>query len=163
MSIRLGCDVANTTQPIDSDASEAASFGSTIPESSPEDDGDEGQLQLRNSCKENANFQCMDVNDGNLNNPNTKTIEILQKMATYYDRTGDHWRTTAYRKAITALRKQKDYISTKEKAVAIPQIGARLAEKIEEIATTSKLKRLDSTEDDPNNQALQLFMGSTLR
>ena len=106
-----------------------------------------------------AKFSCMQKHDGSDSNPNSSTIEILQKMASYYDRTGDTWRTIAYRKCMTALRKQSELIITREQAIKIPGIGTRLADKIEEIVTTSKLRRLDHTTTDPDEQVLQLFMG----
>lgn len=110
---------------------------------------------------ENKGFQCMEKHDGDLNdnNPNSRTIEILQQMASYYDRIGDHWRTTAYRKAMSALRKQKQLIRTKQEALSIPLIGNRLAEKIEEIVATDRLRRLEEAQKDPRDQTLQLFMG----
>lgn len=101
----------------------------------------------------------MEKNDGNQLNPNSRTIEILQGMASYYDRTGDRWRTLSYRKGITALRKQKDLVRTKEDAIKIPGIGDRLADKIEEIVTTDRLRRLEDAQSDPNDAILQLFMG----
>ena len=104
----------------------------------------------------------MQKNDG-LNkqeNPNARTIDLLQKMADYYDRTRDHWRVTAYRKAIASLRRQTTKITTKAEASAIPFVGARLAEKIEEIVWTDRLRRLDNaTAEDPNDTAFQLFLG----
>ncbi|MCJ1385044.1 hypothetical protein MMC17_008162 [Xylographa soralifera] len=108
------------------------------------------------------NFSCMQKHDG-LNkqeNPNARTIDILQKMADYYDRTRDQWRVTAYRKAIASLRRQDSRITTRSEALALPFIGARLANKIEEIVWTNRLRRLDNaTADDPNDAALQLFLG----
>lgn len=92
-------------------------------------------------------------------NPNARTIEVLQQMADYYERDQDHWRLTAYRKAIAALRKQDTKITTEEEAFAIPFIGQRLAAKIEEIVWTNKLRRLENTHLDPNADVLQLFMG----
>ena len=92
-------------------------------------------------------------------NPNIRTIEKLDKMAHYYDRTADHWRTISYRKCITALKTQSEHITTREQAMRIPGIGGRLASKVEEIACTSRLRRLESTICDPNDQLLQLFMG----
>ena len=93
-------------------------------------------------------------------NPNNGTIEILQKMADYYDRIRDHWRVTAYRKAIASLRRQDSRITTRAEALALPFIGARLADKIEEIVWTNRLRRLDNaTTDDPDDAALQLFLG----
>lgn len=111
--------------------------------------------------RENRGFACMEPNNGTAdeNNPNKRTIEILQQMATYYDRTGDQWRTTAYRKAISALRKQTSLVSTKKQAQKIFGVGTRLAEKIEEIVATDSLRRLDSVLSNPDDKVLQLFMG----
>ncbi|KAL8746166.1 MAG: hypothetical protein Q9190_001777 [Brigantiaea leucoxantha] len=105
-------------------------------------------------------FSCMQEHTGTLSkeNPNAKTIEILKRMADYYDRTKDHWRTTSYRRAISALSKQTNKISTKEEAFAIPSIGERLAEKIEEIVWTDRLRRLENTNFDSSDEALQLFL-----
>lgn len=96
---------------------------------------------------------------GKSENLNARTIEVLQQMADYYERDQDHWRLTAYRRAIAALRKQDRKITTEEEAFAIPFIGERLAAKIEEIVWTNKLRRLDNTILDPNAKTLQLFMG----
>jgi DNA polymerase IV len=92
-------------------------------------------------------------------NPNCRTIETLDRMANYYDRTSDHWRTIGYRKCIAALKKQSEHITTREQAIRIPGIGERLANKVEEIALTNRLRRLESTVLDTNDQLLQLFMG----
>ena len=107
------------------------------------------------------NFSCMSKHDGTGRsaNPNARTIEILQQMANYYERDQDHWRLTAYRRAIAALRKQSRKITTEEEAFAIPFIGQRLAAKIEEIVWTNKLRRLDNAGLDPNAEVVQLFMG----
>lgn len=107
------------------------------------------------------NFSCMSKHDGTGKsaNPNARTIEILQQMANYYERDQDHWRLTAYRRAIAALRKQSRKITTEEEAFAIPFIGQRLAAKIEEIVWTNKLRRLDNAGLDPNAEVVQIFMG----
>jgi DNA polymerase IV len=107
-------------------------------------------------------FQCMDPRATNARddqNPNARTIQILDEMCRYYDKMGDNWRTLAYRRAITQLRKQKTKICTKDQAEALPFIGTRLAEKIEEIVLTDRLRRLDSTRDDPTDKILRLFLG----
>lgn len=107
-----------------------------------------------------SNFTCMQKHDGtaNIDNPNGRTIEVLQQMATYYDRIDDHWRTTAYRKAISCLRQQTVKVTTREQALQIPYIGDRLAKKIEEIVWTNNLRRLEHTTLDPNDLLLQKFM-----
>ena len=102
----------------------------------------------------------MQKHDGidNTNNPNARTIEILQQMTNYYERTSDHWRTIAYRKAIAALRKQRHKILTKKEAFTIAYIGERLAAKIEEIVWTDRLRRLDNTNLEPRDQTLQTYL-----
>lgn len=92
-------------------------------------------------------------------NPNARTIEILQEMADYYERINDTWRPIAYRKAISVLRKQPKRITTFEEASALPHVGERLALKIDEIVSTDRLRRLESTKaDDSNDQTLQKFL-----
>ncbi|WPG99607.1 DNA polymerase beta-like protein [Acrodontium crateriforme] len=104
-------------------------------------------------------FQCMQKHTANdPAGPNSSTIAILQQMATYYDQMGDEWRTRAYRKAMGTLRKHPTKVWTKEEALALPQIGDRLATKIEEIAFTSRLRRLDNARAHPADQILQTFM-----
>ena len=98
------------------------------------------------------------VKNANAGNPNTRTIEVLQLMADYYDRVNDHWRTTAYRKAISTLKRQDQKITTEAEAFRLPNIGQRLAQKIEEIVTTDKLKRLECAQDEPMNNSLQVFL-----
>ena len=107
-----------------------------------------------------SNFTCMHKHDGpdKLENPNARTIEVLQKMADYYGRTRDQWRTLAYRKAIAALRKQNRKVTTKEEAIQIPFIGKRLADKIEEIVWTNRLRRLENLALEPNDEVLQKFL-----
>ncbi|KAK9439085.1 DNA-directed DNA polymerase X [Metarhizium brunneum] len=96
--------------------------------------------------------------DAYQNNPNSRTIEVLQSMANYYDRVNDHWRTTGYRKAITTLKRQATRITTEEEAFQLPHIGRRIAQKIEEIVTTNKLQRLEYAQDEPMDGALQVFL-----
>lgn len=74
------------------------------------------------------NYSCMSKHDGTGKpaNPNARTIEVLQQMADYYERQQDHWRLTAYRRAISALRNQDRKITTEEEAFAIPFIGQRV-------------------------------------
>ncbi|OAG12889.1 uncharacterized protein CC84DRAFT_1080790 [Paraphaeosphaeria sporulosa] len=106
-------------------------------------------------------FQCMNPmgTSSPTSNPNARTIEMLEQMGKYYDQTQDQWRTLAYRKAVTTLRKQHVQISTAKEAAALPFIGSRLADKIEEIVLTNRLRRLDSVRDDPTDKILRLFLG----
>lgn len=104
-------------------------------------------------------FQCMQKHTGeNSNNANAATIVILQQMADYYGQMGDEWRIRAYRKAIATLRNHPTKVCTREEALALPNVGDRLATKIEEIAFTNRLRRLDSALAEPQDQILQTFM-----
>ncbi|PYH44483.1 DNA-directed DNA polymerase IV [Aspergillus saccharolyticus JOP 1030-1] len=107
------------------------------------------------------NFVCMQKHDSKTNaeNANTRTIAVLQQMLDYYDRSGDQWRTLAYRKAISALRKQPKKIATRAQALSLPGIGTRLADKIEEIVYTNRLRRLENANSTPEDRILQTFLG----
>lgn len=99
------------------------------------------------------------VKDAKAGNPNSRTIEVLQSMADYYTRVNDHWRTTAYRKVISTLKRQEAKITTAEEAQRLPSVGPRLAQKIEEIVATDRLQRLEYAQKEPMDEALQLFLG----
>jgi DNA polymerase IV len=106
-------------------------------------------------------FSCMKGGTAQVDSssPNAGTIAILQEMADYYTRMDDTWRPMAYRKAITTLKSHSTRISTAAEAAKLPNVGKRLADKIEEIALTSRLRRLDNTKTEPGDQILQLFLG----
>jgi DNA polymerase IV len=108
-----------------------------------------------------SGFQCMNPSTGghSSQNPNTHTIQILEGMGRYYDQMQDQWRTLAYRRGVATLKKQITKINTAKQAAALPFIGSRLAEKIEEIVLTNRLRKLDNTKDDPLDQILRLFLG----
>ncbi|KAK3720418.1 hypothetical protein LTR37_003830 [Vermiconidia calcicola] len=104
-------------------------------------------------------FQCMGKHTGSkTETPNAATIAILQQMADYYGQIGDEWRLRAYRKAIATLRNHPTKVWTKGEALGLPQIGDRLATKIEEIAFTNRLRRLENAQAEPDDQILQTFM-----
>ena len=65
------------------------------------------------------NFTCMQAHDGteSLDNPNSKTIEILGKMQAHYERISDTWRAISYRKAISILKKTKTFIYSEKQAI----------------------------------------------
>jgi len=106
-------------------------------------------------------FACMQKSDPNAkrDSPNSRTVEILQQMLDYYTRNADQWRTLAYRKAIGALRRHTRRVVTRAQALAIPGIGTRLADKIEEIVLTDRLRRLDNTKNTTEDRIIQVFLG----
>ena len=131
-------------------------------------EGSQSEADRKEKEKENAEidawqqkFACMQQHDktSNSDNPNSRTIEVLQQMLDYYTRTSDHWRVLAYRKAISALRKQHKKIVTKTQALAIQGIGQRLADKIEEIVFTNRLRRLEYANYTPEDLIVQEFLG----
>ena len=150
--------------PLDLDEDESPSSGAVSDDS----DGNVNEMERKwSKLKKGSfdrswqeNFSCMQKHDGldKAGNPNARTIEVLQQMADYYERTKDHWRLTAYRRAIAALRKEPRKIFTKEEAFAIPFIGERLAAKIEEIVWTNRLRRLENANLEPTDRVLQIFM-----
>ncbi|OAA73696.1 DNA polymerase POL4 [Cordyceps fumosorosea ARSEF 2679] len=102
--------------------------------------------------------------DAHAANPNARTVEVLQAMLSYYERTGDQWRVLAYRRAIATLRRQPALVSTERAALGLPGVGPRLAAKIAEVATTDRLRQLDSVTGgggggDAQDEAVRLFMG----
>lgn len=107
------------------------------------------------------NFACMQKHEqgSDSKSPNGRTIEVLQQMLDYYERTADHWRVIAYRNAISALRRQPKRIVTRIQTRSIPGIGPRLADKIEEIAFTNRLRHLENTNSTPEDLILQEFLG----
>lgn len=154
-------------QPLDSEEDDEAlpSNGSDLQNSSDEERARRKKPRTTHPRKplDQSAFSCMHSHTGGPRrtetNPNARTIEILQEMANYYDRIKDNWRTTAYRKAISTLRRQARQISTAEEATALPFIGRRLALKIEEIVTTDRLRRLEHAKLDPADHMLQRFLG----
>ncbi|OAA45919.1 DNA polymerase POL4 [Beauveria brongniartii RCEF 3172] len=103
--------------------------------------------------------------DAHASSANARTVQVLQAMLSYYERTSDTWRVMAYRRAIATLRRQPAKISSARDALRLPGVGQRLAAKIEEIATTDRLQRLEHAEKDEDedgggaNAALRLFLG----
>ncbi|KAE8150068.1 hypothetical protein BDV25DRAFT_172437 [Aspergillus avenaceus] len=154
-------------EPLDSCDEETAA--GSDPESSAESDSQTTPRKKRRASKledkaEDAwqqKFLCMQKHDSTTysDNPNGRTIEVLQQMLDYYTRTDDHWRSLAYRKAISALRRQPRKIIFKSQARAIAGIGPRLADKIEEIVLTNRLRRLENTNKTSEDIILQEFMG----
>lgn len=106
-------------------------------------------------------FQCYYKHTGEEDSagPNAKVIQILSEMHSHYERMRDQWRSMAYKRAISTLRRQTVPIVYAKDAVKLPFIGARLALKIEEIALTNRLRQLQYALSDPDNKLLKLFTG----
>lgn len=118
-------------------------------------------IKRKNKVTKNQDkFQCMQKHTGeNEDSPNLATINILEEMVKYYTQTRDEWRSRAYRMAISTLRKHNSKVCTREEALALRGIGPRLAIKIEEIAFTNRLRRLENAKAEPSDEILQNFLG----
>lgn len=114
----------------------------------------------RKGFLDQESFQCMKGGTGVMSrsNPNARTIEILGELGAYYERIKDQWRTIAYAKAISTLRIQERKICTYEEAIGLSGIGTRLANKIQEIVLTDRLRRLEHTKLEPEDRILQSFL-----
>ena len=84
----------------------------------------------------------MQAHDGTegLNNPNSNTIEILQKMQSHYERTMDEWRAISYRKVISILKKTQTYIQTEDQARAYTSVEVRLMIEFQALENVSQRK-----------------------
>lgn len=160
--------------PLDDEEEGDLPLTSSVEDSEPETDDEDAtsgtrhiNLSSKASIFEENNginqhrFQCMNPAGASstASNPNARTIEILEQMGKYYDQMQDQWRTLAYRRAVTTLRKQDIKITTAKQAAALPFVGPRLADKIEEIVLTDRLRRLDSMRNDPTDKVIRLFTG----
>ncbi|KAK6515465.1 hypothetical protein TWF506_007800 [Arthrobotrys conoides] len=139
------------------------SSSSSDTESAPESSPKHRKKIPSSSTKDwQSHFQCMHKHTGNLSpeNPNSRTIQILEEMMQIYDSLKDQWRTRSYRIAISTLKSSNTtYISTYEQAISLPGVGDRLAKKIVEIVSTDRLQRLEYAKLDPKDQILKLFHG----
>lgn len=117
------------------------------------------QWEERFACNQGGTYDGNGGEGGNGGqNPNARTIEVLQQMSDYYTRVMDTWRSRGYRLAISTLKRQAKKITTAEEARTLPHIGYRIADKIEEIVTTDSLRRLENAEKEPVDETLQLFL-----
>lgn len=61
-------------------------------------------------------------------------------MKEYYERINDTWHSISYRKAITTLRGVNRRICFASEAIELPNIGERIAAKIEEVVRTDQVQ-----------------------
>ncbi|ETS87556.1 hypothetical protein PFICI_01384 [Pestalotiopsis fici W106-1] len=161
-------EMEDDRRPSSADISTAPSIEQTAVDNGRESSDDEPQRKNPRKTKakrlKNENWQdkfaCMKggTKDAKPDNPNADTIAMLQSMCDHYTRNNEHWRVTAYRRAISALRQQSTKILTSSQAKDIAGIGDRLADKIEEIVTTGRLRRLEEAANEPNHEARELFL-----
>lgn len=105
-------------------------------------------------------FACMraGAQGAGADNPNSRTIELLQQMLNHNEQINDQWRTMSYKKAIAALKRHPVKITTAEQARDVVGIGQSIGEKIEEIVQTDSLRKLEFVQNDSQFRTLQLFL-----
>ncbi|XP_064631460.1 DNA polymerase lambda-like [Lineus longissimus] len=132
----------------DEDEQSAAASGSdTTPHTSP----------LKNFPT--GNWICSMSSKAPLNvNHNEHVTAKLEQMATLYQNTNDKWRAFSYSKAVTALKRHPKKITTWKEAKAIPGVGAKLADKIWEIAESGELRKLNELSSREDVTTMSLFM-----
>ncbi|KAJ3371300.1 hypothetical protein HDU91_005434 [Kappamyces sp. JEL0680] len=83
----------------------------------------------------------------------------LDKLYKRYQAEGDRWRTLSYRKAIRAIQTYPSEIASGAEAGRIPNVGSKIADKIEEIIHTGHLRVNDEfvLTDDYASQNVKLL------
>ncbi|KJE89724.1 polymerase [Capsaspora owczarzaki ATCC 30864] len=76
-------------------------------------------------------------------NHNKQVTDIFEMLEGDYRAQKDTWRAMGYQKAITALKHHHKPIESFAEALALPNVGERLAKKVWEIVSTGHLRRLD--------------------
>ncbi|XP_059160056.1 DNA polymerase lambda-like [Physella acuta] len=90
-------------------------------------------------------------------NFNQDIVDKLEEMASTYQSTNDKWRAFGYQKAIQALRRHPNRISSWEEAKSLTGVGTRLADKIWEIAESGQLRKLKEFESSDEVTVMKLF------
>lgn len=92
-------------------------------------------------------------------NHNKLVTDHLEKLEKICLGSGDRWRGYAYRKAANILKGLGYNVGSKEEAMKLRGIGKSIAEKIGEIISTGKLRKLEALQGEERIQILSTFMG----
>ncbi|KAJ3175762.1 hypothetical protein HDU87_005755 [Geranomyces variabilis] len=105
-------------------------------------------------------FLCMQSNGRkNLDeaNKNAELTDLLNVLYERHDAEGSHFRALSYRKAIAALKRHPKTVDSGAEARKINGIGAKIADKIDEIIATGRLQKAEEIPE--SEPVLQLFRG----
>lgn len=86
---------------------------------------------------------CAQSSKSKSNNFNKHITDKLEVLAKAYTHQGDKWRALSYSKAVNALKSYHKPVASYQEACQIPGIGARMADKIDEIMESGHLRKLD--------------------
>jgi DNA polymerase/3'-5' exonuclease PolX len=105
-------------------------------------------------------YLCMKKNSKTIktDGPNENIIKVLTELLNYYQLIKSEWRIVSYQKAISAIRRYPNKISSYKQAKSIFGIGDGIAKKIEEIINTGSCKKLQSFRKDKMNEVLKMFI-----
>ncbi|XP_068248489.1 DNA polymerase lambda-like [Palaemon carinicauda] len=104
-------------------------------------------------------FVCSQPSSSQTKGFNIHITSELEKLATAYKSKNDTWRAVGYQKAISAIRNYPKEITSREEALKIRGVGARLADKVAEIVESGKLRKVAEVCEGEEAKTLQLFMG----
>ncbi|KAK3096066.1 hypothetical protein FSP39_022699 [Pinctada imbricata] len=104
-----------------------------------------------------GNWICSQSSKNPQVNNNQHITDKLEEMVQKYKSTNDQWRVFSYQKAIQVLKKQAKPITTWEQAKNLPGVGARLADKIWEIAESGDLRKLNELKSSEDIKVMELF------
>ncbi|KAJ3040334.1 hypothetical protein HDV00_010990 [Rhizophlyctis rosea] len=103
-------------------------------------------------------FLCMQKNGRvqlDSSNKNKALTDLLKKVLERHEADGDQWRILSYRKAIQILKRYPRRIESGEEARKVHGIGGKIAEKIDEIIRTGRLRKAEYEPEEL--RCLQLF------
>lgn len=104
-------------------------------------------------------FACSQPSSSQTKGFNSHITAELEKLAAAYKSKNDTWRAVGYQKAISAIRNYPHEITSREEALKIRGVGARLADKVAEIIESGRLRKVAEVCEGEETQTLQLFMG----
>lgn len=123
------------------------------PESSKEDEDKANQEMHKTSGPFHPSYACISTGEFKTLNPNKYITDILEELQSIYELCGDEWRALGYKKCIGTL-KQLPRITHIDQLRGVRGVGDSIREKIQEILSTGKLKKLKYFQDDPKIQAM---------
>lgn len=132
-------------------------------EKSDSEEEEEGVVVLKGKLSKNpkklAEFADPIPLPGGKVNHNKLVTDHLEQLEKICLGSGDRWRGYAYRKASNILKSLNYKVETAEEAAKLRGIGSSIAQKIGEIVSTGKLRKLEALQSEERVQVLSLFMG----
>ncbi|KNC98114.1 uncharacterized protein SPPG_06523 [Spizellomyces punctatus DAOM BR117] len=132
--------------PKDEEVWEIASAGSSDDESKIDVKAKSPVDFPRKKIRNQDRFLCMQKNGRALldaNNQNSHLTDLLEVVMRRHEAEGEHFRVLSYRKAIQTLKRHPSRIESGAEAKRIFGIGGKIADKIDEILKTGRLRKAE--------------------